>query len=275
MKVAIRDDDTSFYTNVEDLEKAFSDLNGIPISLAVVPYAVADHAGVHPYGEVENTEEYADISNNMKLVSYIKDGIHNQRFEVIQHGVTHELKRVESGKLRAETDFTEKNLLLQGIVHGREHMQNVFETKISTFAAPCNAVSPGCSWALNKIGMNVSFDTRWRMIRNLSIHYLFNFGKSNFFRLFTGVKYGGVLHYSHHKEMDIHEFLGVEESWMRYLECKKFGFPMVIYTHYWELNSNPSKRKELVTFFEKAVEDGAEPVFVSECYETSNNIFQA
>lgn len=66
--------------------------------------------------------------------------------------------------------------------------------------------------------------------------------------------------------MNIHEFLGLDESWEHYLKCKKHGFPMVLYTHYWELNADDRKKKELTELIKRAVEDGAEPAFVSACF---------
>ena len=54
MKIAIRDDDTSFYTNPEDLKKAHEFLGDIPISLSVVPFTVKDHTGNKPYGNIDD-----------------------------------------------------------------------------------------------------------------------------------------------------------------------------------------------------------------------------
>ena len=37
MKFAIRDDDTSYFTDVTELKTAFSEIKDIPISLSVIP----------------------------------------------------------------------------------------------------------------------------------------------------------------------------------------------------------------------------------------------
>lgn len=243
MKIALRDDDTSYYTKVSELESAFSDLKGFPISFAVVPYAVTDHAGLYPYGHVETTEKYADVADNQELVAYIKKGIRENRFEVLQHGICHELHTAPNGKIHSETDYLEKRELEENVLTGKTHLEAVFESPVCVFAAPCNAVSARCSAALDKLGMNVNFIMRWRMIREISIPYLISFLRSNIFRLFTGVKFGGVLTYRNHKEMNIYEFISYEAAWQNYLQCKKYNFPMVMYTHYWDLNKDEKKEE--------------------------------
>ena len=51
MKFAIRDDDTSYFTKPQELEEAFGDLTGIPVSLSVIPNAKSNHGNVFPYGK--------------------------------------------------------------------------------------------------------------------------------------------------------------------------------------------------------------------------------
>ena len=40
IKLAIRDDDMNFFTNVEELEKIYDGFNNFPISYAVIPYVL-------------------------------------------------------------------------------------------------------------------------------------------------------------------------------------------------------------------------------------------
>ena len=53
MKVAIRDDDTSYFTKPKDLQRAYDFLNEDDcVSLSVVPYTVPVHRDdVFPYGK--------------------------------------------------------------------------------------------------------------------------------------------------------------------------------------------------------------------------------
>lgn len=42
VKIAIRDDDASFFTHPEDILNVYSDLGDFPISYAVVPYMLTN-----------------------------------------------------------------------------------------------------------------------------------------------------------------------------------------------------------------------------------------
>ena len=73
MKVAIRDDDTSYFTKPKDLQRAYDFLNEDDcVSLSVVPYTVPVHRDdVFPYGK-EIGMGYYDIAENTELLEYLK-----------------------------------------------------------------------------------------------------------------------------------------------------------------------------------------------------------
>lgn len=246
MKIAIRDDDTSYYTNVKDLESAFSGLERFPISLSIVPFSVSDHTGNHPYGNVEVSNKYADIAENKELVSYVKRGIQKGYFEIIQHGIYHEYKKTSQGEWLEETVYLEKEEMKCKIIEGKNHLEKVFNTKVNTFAAPSNAISPECAEIMDQIGMNVNCIVSRLMKRRITVHYLFNYLKSNVFKFFTGSRYSGILNYCHHQELNIYEFLSFDEAVKQYEECKKYNFPFIIFTHYWNLNVEEKKEKNLL-----------------------------
>ncbi len=267
MKIAIRDDDTSYYTRPEQLESAFIGLDNIPISLSVVPFAVKEHMGLNIYGEIDNHNKYSDIELNKELVDYIKKGIKQGRFEVIQHGINHEYRKESNGLWRAETEYLKKEELKRKIEVSKAHLEKIFEVKLNIFAAPSNAVSTICSEVLDDLGINVNCVVGRLMKRKISLYYILNYLKSNLFKLVTGQRYGGVLKYSNHKELNINDFKDFDTTWKLYNECKKYQFPMIIYTHYWDLNSDINKKEELKKFIKMATEDGAETVFVSDCFK--------
>ena len=76
MKVAIRDDDTSYFTKPKDLQRAYDFLNEDDcVSLSVVPYTVPVHRDdVFPYGK-EIGMGYYDIAENTELLEYLKKNI--------------------------------------------------------------------------------------------------------------------------------------------------------------------------------------------------------
>ena len=51
MIIAIRDDDTSFFTKPQELEEAYDFITEGCISLSVVPFSVPYHKQSKPYGD--------------------------------------------------------------------------------------------------------------------------------------------------------------------------------------------------------------------------------
>ncbi len=91
MRFAIRDDDTSFFTKPEELEKAYDFVQEGPISLSVVPCTVPHHEkGVLPYGE-GIPFGYYPVGDNSELVDYLR---HNRNYDLMLHGYTHEYQQI-------------------------------------------------------------------------------------------------------------------------------------------------------------------------------------
>ena len=84
MKVAIRDDDTSYFTKPKDLQRAYDFLNEDDcVSLSVVPYTVPVHRDdVFPYGK-EIGMGYYDIKEKryFKIRSQLFNDITALRYE--------------------------------------------------------------------------------------------------------------------------------------------------------------------------------------------------
>ena len=91
MKVAIRDDDTSYFTKPKDLQRAYDFLNEDDcVSLSVVPYTVPVHRDdVFPYGK-EIGMGYYDIAENTELLEYLKEKYKQGKIDILLHGYSHE-----------------------------------------------------------------------------------------------------------------------------------------------------------------------------------------
>ena len=268
MKIAIRDDDTCFYTVPAELEKAFEGLESVPISLSVVPFAVFSHAGTYPYGNQSQKQisGYADIAENMDLVDYITDGVKRKRYEVSLHGVHHEYFKVQSGEWIPETAYFDQKWLEKNISYSRQYLENLFNVRISTFVAPSNAVSPACALALDSLHMNTNCTLNRNFSRSVSVAYLRNYVSSNMFRLIYGTRLCTPQRYRGHMELASFEFMTEEAIWEQYKSCQRHNQPLVIYTHYWNLLQSSEKKNQLVSFVNYAVQDGVEMVFLSECF---------
>lgn len=268
MKIVFRDDDTCYYTDPSELEYAFGDLpHNIPLSLSVVPFAAYTHAGTFPYTGTRAAEKYPDIAGNQPLVSYLKKGIQQGKFEVMLHGIHHEYYETNKNTWIAETSYILPNELRKGISEGVKHLENVFDIRISTFIGPSNAISADCAAVLDDLGLHTNYMVSKQFSRHFSIDNIVGYSRCNIFRLLTGQRYANVLQYKNHQEICAFPFKGYDQMVQRYNICKKYNQPLVIYTHYWSLNRNPNEKEEFNRFVDWAMKEGAEAVFMSQLWK--------
>ena len=73
MKVAIRDDDTSYFTTPESLDRVYGDVwDRVPVCLAVVPFAIGyEQPGIPP--EHWHSGESFALERNPALVSFLRE----------------------------------------------------------------------------------------------------------------------------------------------------------------------------------------------------------
>lgn len=266
MKIVFRDDDTCYYTDPAELEYAFGDLPNIPLSLSVVPFAAYTHAGTFPYARTRATEKYPDIAGNQTLVSYLKEGIQQGKFELMLHGIHHEYYETDADTWKTEMCLIPPDELRKGISESIKHLENVFDIKITTFIGPSNDIPANCAAILDNLGLHTNYMVTKHLNRHVSIDNIANYLRCNIFRLFTGQRYSDVLQYKNHQEICAFPFENYDKMVLQYEICKKFNQPLVIYTHYWSLNRNQNEKIEFNRFVDWIVKDGAKPVFMSQLW---------
>lgn len=267
MKIVLRDDDTCFYTDPEELECAFQGLSNIPISLSLIPYAAYEHAGTFPYVKKHQIAEYADILGNQSLVEYLTNQVQQLRFELMLHGIHHEYRKNSKNQWETEMRYNSEKEIFDGVLSGKKHLEQAFGVNISTFIGPSNDISSACVKTIDNLGLHTNYIINKKFDRPLSVDNVFNYAKCNIFYLLTGERYAGVLSYKNHKEICSFEFKEFSQMISIYQICNKYNYPLVIYTHYWDLNTDFPKRVELESFIKWAIEDGATPVFMSQLWE--------
>ena len=139
MRLAIRDDDTSYFTRPEELERIYSRFAGLPVSLAVTPFALkSDHLG--DAVRFRQTGPPRPIRENPELVQYLRDGISREQYSILCHGYTHEYKR-EGGGLIQECIWKTVGHLLAETPIGKRHLEELFESPVDIYVPPGNAIS--------------------------------------------------------------------------------------------------------------------------------------
>ncbi len=258
MYFAIRDDDTSFFTKPEDLEKAYDFLQEGCVSLSVIPFGVRVHKETSPYSqEFENipaTEEKC-ISDNKELVEYLKKGIKSGRYSIMLHGFSHRYKQV-GGKWLPEMLWKDADRLSEEVRLGKEVLQKTFGVEPTVFVAPSNRIDAKGVAAIEKYDMNFS-GTIWKEIdRKIDLYYIKNYFHRTYFHFRYKMPYSGIYCFKSHKELYAHAITTLEKMKKIYSVCKKKNLPFIVYTHYWDLNQNPEKKEVLKELYAFCLADG-------------------
>lgn len=264
MIIAIRDDDTSFFTQPSDLESAYDFVKTGPISLSVVPSTVPVHGDdVYPYGE-NIPFGYYPIEQNKGLVSYLREGIKANRYVIALHGYSHEYKKIECNWL-PEMAWKDEGRICSELFDGKKRLEQLFHVPVSVFVAPNNCIDSKGIHAVEKLRMNYS-GIIYHGDRDINMKYIDNFIKRWSFRLAKGVQYPGCLNYGKHKEISAYTLDNFMRLKKEYEICKAKNTPFIVYSHYWQINRKPEVKNLLMAIYEYAVLDGAKLVSLSECF---------
>lgn len=265
MQFAIRDDDTSFFTRIEELESAYDFLEEDEcVSLSVVPFSVPIHRDdVFPYGKCENTEK-KHIEDNVELVDYLREQVQQGKYDILLHGYSHEYKKV-ADKWVAEMKWKSESQLFEELPFGKKILENLLNCNISVFVAPNNSIDQKAIDVIEELNMDYS-GIILKGDRKKTLRYCINFIKRWIYRMFVHIPYPGILNYGKHKELVAYTLDDYDRLIKEYNKCKKHKSPFVVYTHYWQLNGD-AKQKELIKKVYKYIkEDGAKLVSVSDCF---------
>jgi len=259
VKVAIRDDDTNYFTDVESFYKAYKGLETIPISVGVVPW-VSGYNGDCPESSGIDSGCYYDVADNRDLVAFLSNGINAGRIEVLLHGVTHEY-HFNNGRKIAEMEWRElQGALPSKLLAARQHLERLTNSSVRWFVPPSNIIHKNGLKAVVSAGMNLSGIISLKMDRGLSLQSFVNYLLRWLYRGIYGYPYPAVLEYARHSELNACRMASYEYLKGMFDLCRKYGHPMVVNTHYWDLRDNRTKRDMLARFVDYA--DGYNADFI-------------
>ena len=241
MRVALRDDDTSFFTDPDRLEAVYHDVwDRLPVSLAVVPKAAgfADKAIPEKYWQAERA---FPLEENAPLVSYLKQQIAAGRVTITQHGYTHE-------DFPGGYEFQAAPDLEQRLAEGRSYLERVLDTRLTMFVPPHNALSKRGFEAISRAGLNLlgTFLSFRPSLRPWDRYTPGNWWRIRQYRSRTGrtkadrLIYPHVLRYANHAEFGCHSLIPgttVAELVAGFEEARRAGGHFCIATHYWEVDT--------------------------------------
>lgn len=250
MKVALRDDDTSFFTEAERLEAVYHDVwDRIPIGLAVIPQAAGfvDKAIPEKYWDAGRA---FPLEENAPLVAALSALITDGRVTVSQHGYTHE-DYPDGHEFQAAPDLESR------LARGQAYLERVLDSRIRVFVPPHNALSKRGLAAIDAAGLNLlgSFLSFRPSMRPWDIHTPANWWRIKRYRDQTGrtkadrLVYPHVLRYRKHAEFGCYSLIpGTTFNDLKrgFDEARAHGGHFCVATHYWEVDGT---LKQVLTQF--------------------------
>ena len=148
MKVALRDGDTSYFTEPGRLESVYHDVwSRIPVGLAVVPHAAGfvDKAVPEKYWDAGRAFPLAE---NAPLIASLREHLKAGHVTIAQHGFTHE-DFADGHEFQAAPDIESR------LARGQAYLEGVLDTRIRVFVPPHNALSKRGLRAVGAAGLNL------------------------------------------------------------------------------------------------------------------------
>jgi predicted deacetylase len=240
MKVAIRDDDTSYFTTPDSLERVYGDVWDLaPVCLAVVPFAIGYEQPGIPR-EHWHTGESMPLERNAALVMFLRDLIRMGRVTIALHGYTHQ-------NFPGGFEFQAAPDLAGRIQRGRAYLESLLGCRVSLFVPPHNALSKRGLVAVAGAGLNVlgSFLSFRPTMRPWEWQTVKNWWAIQQYRRATGrsrrdvLVYPRPLKYSRHAEFGCHSLVPgttADALLRQFDEARAFDGDFCLATHYWEVD---------------------------------------
>lgn len=149
MKFAIRDDDTSFFTQPKELEAVYGNIwKRCPVSLAIVPFHACTKTKGIPQKYWSGKETFP-VGENKPLVAFLKKKIKEKKVSILLHGYNH--KNYTLGP-----EFVAGDDLYNKVKEGKKYLEKVFGVEIKSFVPPHNKISEAGRQAVAKAGLSIA-----------------------------------------------------------------------------------------------------------------------
>jgi len=241
VKVALRDDDTCYFTTPETLERVYHDVwDRVPVFLATVPRAVGyERAGI-PREHWQSGEAFP-LSQNRELVPFLEDAIARRRVTIALHGYTHQ-DYADGFEFQAAPDLERR------VQDGLRELRDTLGAPISVFVPPHNALSKRGLEAVSAARLNLlgSFLSFRPSMRPWDRRTLANWWRVRSYRSSTGrakadaFVYPRVLRYRGHAEFGCHSLVPgttLETLTSGFDEARRADGHFCLATHYWEVDA--------------------------------------
>jgi hypothetical protein len=240
MKLAVRDDDTCYFTAPDSIARVYHDVwDRVPVCLATVPFAIGyERAGI-PRPHWHSGQSFP-LEQNPELVAAMREWLGSRRATVALHGYTHQ-DFPDGAEFQAAPDPDRR------VHEGLKYLQRTLGTPVSVFVPPHNALSKRGLDAVARAGLNIlgSFLSFRPSMRPWDGRTFGNWLRVRRFRRETArsktdrLVYPHVLRYARHAEFGCHSLIPgttLEDLIAGFDEARRAGGDFCLATHYWEIS---------------------------------------
>lgn len=166
--ICLRDDDTNYFTNVQELEEGYEELWGkVPITLATIPFVHGSEKRIMDFDldkgkykrlrEWELSADYSELSlynrlfpvgDNHELVYELKRMADQGLIEIAQHGVTHRYNERGAEMFYDNVSFYE-------LRSANEYLEKTFDSRVQIFIPPSNTIDYKSAENIRKLDMRI------------------------------------------------------------------------------------------------------------------------
>lgn len=255
MRLAIRDDDTNYFTSPEALEHCYSGIwDVVPPSLCLISkvkgkwdywvHQIYKDKHQTDWGAWTKDDTVYPIEENVDLISFLKARLGDKKIDICFHAKHHRNndailpQDVKENYIRGAEFYTTRDLSLY-IRDEVDHLNALLDCNITVFTPPQNMLSPQGYRSVLKAGLNPCNAGLPFYRKEKDITGLINIGKQLYFRLrHQGYNYPYVLNYSNHSEIPYHYSLQpnttLESLVENFKRVRRFDGDFVLSTHYVE-----------------------------------------
>jgi hypothetical protein len=268
MKFVIRDDDLSYYTDLQQIKRLYEPLfeRGFKVSFATIPRErkvehKEDRALYKQY------DEYGWVGDNASLVNYIKGLVDKDFVEIMQHGFDHSYCIVDGKKFIGECIQKKQDILLKDFEEGKRHLEDIFGRRIVSFVPPSNQIDAKTVLVLKKIDIRFlsglilpSFN------RKLDYQNFSNWVISCAYRICRGHRFPYPMKNGSMKELTYYSLATLSDLKSQFDYCLCHNAPFVFAVHYWDILGNKSKMNIFMEFLSYVESKNVEKVLFREAF---------
>lgn len=274
-RIAIRDDDTSYWSEIDILERTVGKLwrAGAPVSLAIVPNAVRFEAPWDRARFAQGGERKA-LGENTELADYLRELIRARRITPMLHGIDHRYAfrnrsgsvDIPIGRISAHPAFGQRKLLGEfawkraGAIERElkewlRYLNDLLDYQIKIFVPPSNAISRENARVVYGLELDICGAIATRSFnRPASGAAVMNYVTNAAWRVLFGAHYPGALKYGSRTDRPAHA--APTSQSLKALEARyadtRHTHDLIIATHWYDYERCPSLADDILDLIRRS-----------------------